>query len=1663
MRAILITLKISSRSAVTAFFAMLFVVMFGSGLLGVEAGAQSTQVILNQTNGYIGPLSGGGALSGGNPGGTTMAVNQQGNLITGNTYGSTIFEFNGPANTATTLGSFSNVGPIVVDANNNLLLGNTYSGTIAKIPYVGGSYAAISSTSSSTPPCTGNDTVECYLPISEAGVSGVVSLAVDAAGDLFLGSTNSNSGANAIYEVTAANLYSGSGTASMIYQEPSAAAAAQLNIGGLAVDPYGDVFFTDAVFNPSGSNESTSSNVKELVYTAGTGYAAAPVTIYNFVNASPGNYDDVIDGVATDATGTVYMAGQYDGVFAFPNNHGVVNTAGVYAVTTQGAKAMALDSTGDVYSVTYVGAAGGDAAVYTAVNKINVGSATVGGTAGSVNDVVTILNDGTGCSPAETVAFTATEGGTTTTEFGGSLSGNCGTLAFSGGSQFPTTITFNPTTGGPRTAVLTATDSDGNSGTASVTGTGIGTQTPTFNPPAGTYTSIQTVSINDGTANASIYYTTDGTTPTNASTPYTGPITVASTETIKAIATYSGLANSPVASALYTINATPVATPTFTPMPGTYGSSQLVTISTPTAGATIYYTVNGPTPTTASTQYVTPIAVTSSETIEAIAVLSGYPNSAVATGVYTITISTGAPVPNVLFTQTNGQVGALSGGGALSGLNPAGTSVGVNQQGAMIAGDSYGGSVFLFNGPAGTSAKLGSFGNVGPTLVDNGNNLLIGQIGGTPIAKIPYAAGTYAVASVNGSTPQCTGTDTVECQLPFTTTSAFTNAVSGVVSMAMDAAGNLYYATMGPNPYSGPPSTPAFNAIFECTAACIYSTTTPPTLIYQEPAGTGGQLTLGSIAVGPHGDVFFTDSFIDATGTQQSDSSNLKEMLLTAPGTFAATPITLQTFTPSSPGSYDDEIDGVAVDSLGTVYYTSQNEGVFAMPSSNGVVDTAAVYGYTTQGSKVLALDANKNVYEVAYSNGDVALYTMVNNVTVPAGVVGGPATTANVTMILNDGGCSTPETISFAATENGSPTTEFTAATSGTCGSLAFSSGSDFPATVTFNPTAGGTRSAVLTATDSNGNSGTATVTGTATTTAAQTITFTPPTTPVQYGVAPITLSATASSGLPVTFSVTSGPGTISGDTLTVTGVGTIVVAANQAGNSTYSAAPTVSQSIVVNQGSQTITFTAPASPVQYGVAPITLSATASSGLAVTFSVTSGPGTVSGNTLTVTGVGTIVVAADQAGNADYAAAPTVSQSIVVNGESQTITFTPPTSPVTYGVAPITLSATASSGLAVTFTVTSGPGTISGNTLTVTGAGTIVVAANQAGNADYAAATAVSETIVVNPEAQTITFTAPTSPVAYGVAPITLSATASSGLAVTFSVTSGPGTISGNTLTVTGAGTIVVAANQAGNTNYAAAPTVSQSIVVTPTGVVATPTFTPAGGSYTVNQSVMIADSTTGATIYYTTNGTTPTTASTAYNGTAIAVNGTETIEAIAVETGYTSSAVASATYTIPPGFAIASNESSVQVTYGQTSPVTLTVTSAGGFTGTVSFACSGLPTGATCAFSPATATITATATSATTTLNVSAPATSAQLERKMNPMIPGGATFAAALCLIGFRKRRRLQVVLMVVFGVIGMSVLSGCGSGTPAPPPIVTQTVTVTGTSGSVSNTVTFSLVEE
>jgi len=159
--------------------------------------------------------------------------------------------------------------------------------------------------------------------------------------------------------------------------------------------------------------------------------------------------------------------------------------------------------------------------------------------------------------------------------------------------------------------------------------------TPNLSPTAGTYNSAQSVSMSDASTGTKIYYTIDATTPTTSSTVYAGPISVSTTTTIKAIAAGGGFSPSSVASATYTIPQV-AATPTFSPAAGTYNSAQSVSISESSAGTKIYYTTNGTTPTTSSTIYAGPIAVSTTTTIKAIAAGGGFSPSTAASATYTL-------------------------------------------------------------------------------------------------------------------------------------------------------------------------------------------------------------------------------------------------------------------------------------------------------------------------------------------------------------------------------------------------------------------------------------------------------------------------------------------------------------------------------------------------------------------------------------------------------------------------------------------------------------------------------------------------------------------------------------------------------------------------------------------------------------------------------------------------------------------------------------------------------------------------------------------------------------------------------------------------------------------------------------------------------------------
>ncbi len=249
------------------------------------------------------------------------------------------------------------------------------------------------------------------------------------------------------------------------------------------------------------------------------------------------------------------------------------------------------------------------------------------------------------------------------------------------------------------------------------------------------------------------------------------------------------------------------------------------------------------------------------------------------------------------------------------------------------------------------------------------------------------------------------------------------------------------------------------------------------------------------------------------------------------------------------------------------------------------------------------------------------------------------------------------------------------------------------------------------------------------------QTITFAPIQTIMLNATAP-PLSATASSGLGVNFASTTGSVCgVSGTAVALLTTGLCTIEATQGGdNTTWAPATPVTQSFVITTLTpQTITF-GPLSSAAFGTTPPALSATASSGLQVLFaSASSGVCSVNGSAVTLVSVGVCSITASQPGNTVYAAATPVTQMFTVTPGANIITFNPASS-LTVGTTPPALSATASSGLAVTFASTTQTiCTVSGTALTLLTAGTCTITASQDGNGNYSAATAVMKSIAINP------------------------------------------------------------------------------------------------------------------------------------------------------------------------------------------------------------------------------------------------------------------------------------------------------------------------------------------
>jgi len=284
-----------------------------------------------------------------------------------------------------------------------------------------------------------------------------------------------------------------------------------------------------------------------------------------------------------------------------------------------------------------------------------------------------------------------------------------------------------------------------------------------------------------------------------------------------------------------------------------------------------------------------------------------------------------------------------------------------------------------------------------------------------------------------------------------------------------------------------------------------------------------------------------------------------------------------------------------------------------------------------------------------------------------------------------------------------------------------------------------GTTWNAIGTLTVDKANQATLTVTGPASLTYGSTGTLT---SSGGSGTGAVSFSVGASTGCNIT----------AGTTLNVSNAsGTCTITATKAADTNYNATISAPFTVTLNKGNQTITFGVQAAQTYSSGGTFALSplATASSGLAIAYtSTTTGVCTIAGTTVTIVTAGTCTIAANQAGNTNYNAAPQVTQNIAIGKANQTITFGAQAAQTyssggTFAISPL---ATASSGLAITYTsTTTGVCTIAGTTVTIVTVGTCTIAANQAGNTNYNAAPQVTQNIAINNPTPTTTSISPSS------------------------------------------------------------------------------------------------------------------------------------------------------------------------------------------------------------------------------------------------------------------------------------------------------------------------------
>jgi uncharacterized repeat protein (TIGR02543 family) len=792
--------------------------------------------------------------------------------------------------------------------------------------------------------------------------------------------------------------------------------------------------------------------------------------------------------------------------------------------------------------------------------------------------------------------------------------------------------------------------------------------------------------------------------------------------------------------------------------------------------------------------------------------------------------------------------------------------------------------------------------------------------------KIFGATKTYGAGSTAFTTSGLVGSDSIGTVTITASGGALSNANVGTYTLTPSAAtGGSFVAS---------------NYSITYVAGSLVVSAATPTFTWSNASTTyapGGtySLTAPTVTLGGNGTWTYTSSDTTVATVSGSSLNILK----------AGTSVITGTFTPSS----SNFVSG------GTATMT------LTVGQATNTITWSQVLGNAVYGSSAITLSASATSGSVTYSTNDSNICS-ISGSTLSLVSVGSCTVTANQSGNTNYSAATAvsktfsitqaANTISFGAAPTGltygeTGQTRIVTATA-TNGTIQFSTTST---NCSVNASTGvvtilhaGTCVISASATSVSGNYGTpaaqtqtltiATASVTAGTWSNDSATYAPGAT---YTVTPPTASSTAVSGAIAGSWVYSSGNTAvatvaSGATLNLVGAGTAVITGTFTPTDTSLAATTATFTLTVARGGNTISWSQTLGSVVWGSGSISLSATATATGAVTYSTNNTSiCAVSGSTLTLVGVGSCTVTANHAGDANYAAATAVAKTFSITQAANSISFGAAPTGLTYGETgqTRTVTATATNGT-IQFSTSSTTCSVNASTgvVTILGAGSCdIVASATSVSGNFVTPTPQTQTLTIAQAANSITWSQTLGNLTYGASSISLTATATNGSVAYSTNDSNVCSISGSTLSITGAGTCVVTASQSGSSNYLAATAVSKTFSIAQASNSITFGAAPTGLTYgeTGQTRTVTATATSGTIQFSTTSNTCSVNSSTGVVTLLAAGTCVITASATSVSGNFVAPASQTQTLTIATASVTAGNWSNASTTYAPSATYTVT------------------------------------------------------------------------------------------------------------------------------------------